>query len=113
MLSLALWLTESGQVLAAGSSDDDSGGLGLVFLLSGFIFYSAIYLRYRNTDKRHSHESETEAAMVNLNETDNFIKSKKGLTNARMSGANNKAVRGARNSTGGGIAGGIAGKFRL
>jgi len=113
MLSIAGVMSESGQVFAAGSSDDDSGGLGLVFLLSGFIFYSAIYLRYRNTDKRHSHESETEATMVNLQETDNFIQSKKGLTNSRMSGANNKSVRGARNSTSAGIAGGIVRKFRI
>jgi len=112
MLSVAVWAAENGHVFAAGSSDDDSGGLGLVFLLSGFIFYSIIYLRYRNTDKRHSHESETEAMMVNLQETDDFVKSKKGLTNSRMSGANNKIVRGARNGSGGGIAGDLVRKFR-
>ncbi|QAV69273.1 growth/differentiation factor [Salinibacterium sp. UTAS2018] len=109
MLNVAVWMAESGQLLAAGSSDDDSGGLGLVFLLSGFVFYSAIYFRYRNTDKRHSHESETEATMVNMKEKDDFVQSKKGLTNRRMSGANNRAVRGARNK----IADGIVGKFRL
>ncbi|MBH0115286.1 hypothetical protein I6E52_00320 [Salinibacterium sp. NG253] len=109
MLNLTLLAVESGQILAAGSSDDDSGGLGLVFLLSGFVFYSAIYFRYRNTDKRHGHESETEATMVNMQEHDEFVKARKGLSNRRMSGANNTAVRGASNK----FSAGIMSKFKL
>lgn len=96
MATLSLWATASGSILAAGSSDDDSGGLGLVFLLSGFIFYALVYFRYRNVDKRHKHESETQATLHNVEEQDEFLASRTGLSNRKMTGANNTAVRGAR-----------------
>ncbi|QYH36342.1 hypothetical protein [Salinibacterium sp. M195] len=96
MLTHFAWMTASGQLIAASSSDEGSRGFGLVFLLSGFIFYAAIYLRYRNVDKRHKHESETESAMFNMQETNDFVVSKTGLTNSKIAGANNNVVRGAR-----------------
>ncbi|TQO18794.1 hypothetical protein FB472_0317 [Rhodoglobus vestalii] len=94
MLTIAEVSTAAGQIFAASSSDGDGGGFGFVFLLSGFLFYGAIYLRYRNVDKRHKHESETQATLQNVQEHDAFVTSKKGLTNRSMSGANNTAVRG-------------------
>lgn len=82
-------------VLLASSSSDDGGGFGLVFLASGFVFYAIVYFMYRNTNKRHKHESETEAATHNMRADDQLIRSMKGLSNSKMSGANNTAVRGA------------------
>jgi len=97
MLTLAALVTANDQVLASGSSSDGDGGfVGLLFMLSGFIFYALMYFRYRNANKRHHHESETEATLLNLRERDDFVQSRKGLSNRTMSGANNHEVRGAR-----------------
>lgn len=96
MLTLTAWVVENGYITAATNSEDDGGNIGLLFLLSGPIFYALIYFRYRNVDKRHKHESETEATMWNMQEHDRFLESKKGLSQPEMAGANNKDVRGAR-----------------
>lgn len=65
-----------------------------IFLLSGFIYFLVMYLRYRNSNARHHHETETKRRMFNLKKVDNFIKHKKGLSNSRIDGANNKKVSG-------------------
>lgn len=65
-----------------------------LFLLSGFIYFFVMYLRYRNSNARHHHEKETKRKMFNLRKVDEFIKHKKGLSNARMEGANNTRVSG-------------------
>jgi cbb3-type cytochrome oxidase subunit 3 len=88
--------TAAGQVFAASSSDEGGSGFGLVFLLSGLAFYLVIYFRYRNVDKRHRHENETESTLVNLIEQDVFVTSTKGLTNSEISGANSANVHGAQ-----------------
>lgn len=86
-------------VIQASADDSDGfGKLGLLFLTAGFVFYGAMYLRYRNTDKRHHHEAETKAEMRNLQQADVFASSMKRLRNSRMRGANNTAVRGAPKS---------------
>lgn len=86
-------------VIQASSDDSDSAGkLGLLFLTAGFVFYGAMYLRYRNTDKRHHYETETKAEMRHVLQTDAFAGSLKRLRNSRMQGANNTSVRGARKS---------------
>lgn len=96
-MHLAVLTASAGQVFAAsGSSDDEGGGLGLLFLASGFVFYGLMYLRYRNVDKRQRHESETEATLKNLRAEDQLVRSMKGLANSHMAGANNSDVRGAR-----------------
>ncbi len=89
-------LAVSSQVLQASGSDDDSTGFGIFFLASGFVFYALVYFRYRNVNKRHKHESETEATMHNLREVDQKVKSLTGLSNSRMAGENGDEVRGAR-----------------
>lgn len=97
MLTGVNWLAVHAQVFAAeSSSDDDGGSIGLLFLLSGFIFYGVFYLKYRNIDKRHKHESETASSLQNMQENDQFVESRTGLTDRRMAGANNTDVRGAR-----------------
>lgn len=94
ILDLSVLATTATQVLAETSSDD-SGNFAFLFLFSGFVFYGIIYLKYRNTDKRHNHESETEASLHNLREDDRFHRSLKGVSNSKMRGANNHEVRGA------------------
>lgn len=97
IINLAVLGTSVGHVLAASSSSDDDGSnLGLLFLASGFVFYVLVYLSYRNVDKRHRHESETEAALHDVRAEDRFVKSMTGLSDRKMAGANNDDVRGAR-----------------
>lgn len=83
--------------VSASSSDDDGGsGIAYLFLLSGIIFYVIMYIRYRNTDKRHMHESETKVEKLNIQKSDELVTRRKGLRNATMQGANDSIVRGAR-----------------
>lgn len=96
MLALHTLASAGDQVLASSGSSDDGGGLGFAFLASGIVFYIVMYLRYRNSDKRHNHESETEATLLNMQQTDELVKRRTGLSNSRMDGANNNEVRGAR-----------------
>lgn len=65
-----------------------------LFLLAGFIYFIIIYSKYRNADARHTYETETKKNMTNLKTVDNFLQSKKKLTNPTMIGANNNQVNG-------------------
>ena len=65
-----------------------------LFLLSGFVYLLVMYMRYRNSNARHHHEKETKTKMFNLRKLDNLIKRQKGLSNSRMTGANNTKVSG-------------------
>lgn len=65
-----------------------------LFLLSGIIYFFVMYLRYRNSNARHHHETETKKKMFNLRKIDNLIKHEKGLSNSRIEGANNTRVSG-------------------
>jgi hypothetical protein len=65
-----------------------------IFLLAGIIYFFFIYLKYRNTNARHHHETETKKNIFNIRKVDNFIKNEKGLSNSTMVGANNKKVSG-------------------
>ena len=81
-------------------ADSDSSGAAaapLILLASGFIFYWMIYSRYRNADKRHIHEKETTSVVANLECTDSFIQSRKGLHNATLNRSNHSRVEGALN----------------
>ena len=69
-----------------------------LFLLSGFIYYSIIHSKYRNTGARHSHEKETNSKIRNLRKIDNFVRKKTRLSNSRMEGANNTRVSGSHNN---------------
>ena len=82
-------------------STDSGGGEAAVFglFLSGFIFYGAMIARYRNADKRHSHEAETSAKVANLQVADTFVQRRTGLSNSMMSGANQSRIEGAMNQS--------------
>lgn len=84
------------------SSEDDSGAFAapLLLLASGFVFYFYVVSRYRNADKRHSHERETKTSLANLMVLDQFITQKKGLKNSAMKDSNHTRVEGAQNEAG-------------
>ena len=65
-----------------------------IFLLAGIIYFFINYMRYRNSNARHHHETETKKKIFNLRKVDNLIKHEKGLSNSRMTGANNTKVSG-------------------
>lgn len=65
-----------------------------LFLLSGVIYFFAMYLKYRNSNARHRHETETKKKMFNLIKEDRLIKRQTGLSNSQISGANNTKVSG-------------------
>lgn len=97
----ALVFLNAAAVFAASAGDDEGwGGIGIIFLFSGIVFYTIMYLRYRNTDKRHHHEKETEAERVNEVANDQFIEKRKGLSNSRMRNANETSVRGKLDASG-------------
>ena len=63
-------------------------------LLSGILFFTAMYMRYRNAEARHSYETETVANISNLIAEDEFIAHRLGLEKSRMEGANNTTLDG-------------------
>lgn len=84
------------------SSDEDSGNFALVLLLGGPAFFFYVFMRYRNVDKRHKHETETAAIKLDVKSYDEKIKSLTNLSNSRMFGANNTMVTGAAGAIDGG-----------
>lgn len=83
------FLVEILGIIAMLSIDWDYSWL---FIFAGFIYFMLMFTRYRNSNARHTYETETKKSMSNLRKVDNYIQSKKGLTNATMQGANNKRV---------------------
>ena len=80
--------------IVALSDSEDVGILMILLWLYGFIYFGIMYGKYRNSNARHIHEKETKKKITGLRKVDKFIKSQKGLTNARMVGANNTRVGG-------------------
>ncbi|ADG73781.1 conserved hypothetical protein [Cellulomonas flavigena DSM 20109] len=86
-------LAAAGDVLAsAGGGEGDGRGLVLLLLLAGPLFAGWQHLRYRNTDKRHHHESETRSQMQDVQADDTLTGRRTGLKSARMQGANSRKV---------------------
>ncbi|ROR72372.1 growth/differentiation factor [Bogoriella caseilytica] len=86
----------SGDILA--SSSDGGGSIGLLFFLSGFLFYGLMFLRYRNTDKHHRHAQETEAKLANVQAGDELRGKRTRLREKRIKGANERQVEGVQSS---------------
>jgi hypothetical protein len=83
-------------VRASSDSDDDESGGFLLLLAAGPAFYSAMLFKYRNSDKRHFHERETEARIENIKRADALIKSEKGTTDSKLPGNNESRPLGSR-----------------
>ena len=85
------------EVWAWGADSGDGASFGLLFFLSGFIFYGAMYLRYRNINKRHMHARETEATLDNVRAADELVGKRTRQSNSRIKGANERQIKGAQN----------------
>ncbi|WP_434081172.1 hypothetical protein [Sanguibacter sp. Z1732] len=72
-MSTSMMAAASGGPFLAIGSNGDGSSIGLLFFLSGFLFYGLMYLRYRNVDKRHMHARETEAEIDNVRAADDFV----------------------------------------
>lgn len=81
-------------VHASSGSSSDGSWVPLLFLLTGPAFFLSQYQRYRNTDKRHHHETETASEVANPQGYDQPVRSVTGAREARMAGANEREVRG-------------------
>ena len=74
-------------------ADSDSGAIGIAFpFLAGPAVFIAVYLGiyryYRNTDKRHHFEKETEVAVGNLKQGDRKVGANNRQKSRTMSGVN-------------------------
>jgi hypothetical protein len=65
-----------------------------LLLFLGLIYFIIMFVKYRNSNARHTYEKDTKSEISNLRKVDDYIRSKKGLTNQTMVGANNKMVNG-------------------
>ncbi len=83
-----------GLAIMIGAESD----MGWLFIIAGIVYFLAMLARYRNAGARHTYEKETKREMANMKQVDNFIKSKKGLSNSRMNGANNFSVHGSNHN---------------
>ena len=85
-----------GIALASSSGPSDDGSwVPLLFLLSGPVFFFVMYTYYRNTDKRHRHETETSAEVVGMQAFDERVDHVTGSSYASKQDANHREVRGA------------------
>jgi hypothetical protein len=90
-------LSTAVDVVLASSHHSSSGSgewIPFLFLLTGPAFFMFQYTRYRNKNKRHHHETETLADVANLRTMDQCVNSVSNSRNSRMSGANEREVRG-------------------
>lgn len=81
-------------IMASSGSEGNSSWFALLFLLSGPAYFFFMYMRYRNTDKRHLHESETIGNVDKMKTIDTKVETVKGSSKSQMSGANHRDVRG-------------------
>lgn len=89
LLGISCLVELLGLIAKIFTSDSDYSWL---FLLAGFIYFFAVYMKYRNSNARHHHELETKKQMSNLQKVDKLIKRETGLSNSRIKGANNTKV---------------------
>lgn len=94
MLSTALDIIVASSHHASSSSSGNGEWIPLLFLLSGPAFFMYQYSRYRNKDKRHHHERETLSEIANMQAMDQYAQTVKNSRASRMSGANEREVRG-------------------
>ena len=81
-------------LFTSSGSDDDNNSIFLLLFLGGFIFYGAMYLRYRNSNARHTYEKETKKQVLNMVKSDLLVEHKKGLRDSTMIGRNDNTLDG-------------------
>ena len=75
-------------------SEDDGSFIFLFLLLSGFIYYGAMYTKYRNKNARHTYETETKYESSNLRKVDQLLQRKKRLRNRFIEDRNDNTLDG-------------------
>lgn len=80
------WL--QGLTLAAVGSDYEGPFFWLLGPVGGIGFYTATYLRYRNTNKRFAYEQHTTSEMTGVQGADRRVSAVRGVTNRRIQGEN-------------------------
>ncbi|MGP1569942.1 MAG: TFIIB-type zinc ribbon-containing protein [Eubacteriales bacterium] len=73
---------------------EESRNARWALLLSGIGFFIFTYARYRNSDKRHMHETETKYEVKNLKKKDEFKEHRYGLKKALVEGENTYQIDG-------------------
>ena len=72
-----------------GASSDEGGAwLWLIGPVGGLGFFMWVFLRYRNTDKRHAFERETATELLDLRTYDQQTGEVKGVENSSIPGRN-------------------------
>ena len=75
-----------------GASSEEGGAwLWLIGPAGGLGFFMWVFLRYRNTDKRHAFERETAAEVLDLRTYDQKTGEVKGVENSRIPGQNSNS----------------------
>lgn len=74
-----------------GLVSSDTPMFWLLGPVAGVGFYSMIYLRYRNTNKRHKYEYETVSEMTDVRAGDRKVNKIRGTRNRHTQGANSKS----------------------
>lgn len=77
-----------------GTDFQDYRNYAWLLLLSGFVFFVTMYLRYRNANARHHYELETKHAISNLVCEDNFVTSIYSVRNSQIWGDNTDELKG-------------------
>lgn len=80
----------AGDIFRLDSYDSDDSGpiFWLLGPVAGVGFYVSVYLRYRNTNKRHEFEHHTASEMTDVKVSDNKVGTVKGTESRELSGAN-------------------------
>lgn len=85
-------------IFALWNMNADDSDFSWIVLLAGIAFYIINFMRYRNSDARHNHETETNYKISNLIQKDNKqSRVKKGLTESDISGRNDSRLEGVTN----------------
>ncbi|MBP5678977.1 MAG: TFIIB-type zinc ribbon-containing protein [Bacilli bacterium] len=74
--------------------DEDAPILFLLLFLGGFIYYGAMYAKYRNKSARHTYEKETKHEITNLRKVDQLVQHKKQLKNRYINDRNDDILDG-------------------
>lgn len=91
MISTLMTLGTDPMLLADGSGSVQAMLVIAPFIVGPVVFalvYMSIYLRYRNTDKRHAFEREVGVAVGNLRTRDERTDHRRGLRSRTMENAN-------------------------